>query len=354
MSYVKIYTGTEDIDDLIGSLVQDGGKYYHYNTTNISFIVTAKKLKERGVNNHNFMLTLYDKSLADVDPFDKDLDQDIKARIMLECRKNIWYYIREIARTGMGIEKPTKFDANIGNVSQIWCFMNGIDSHLVLPSDGLYNVYQHHLLAWLFLMGSTKTNIKIIDKNTDVSRKHLEIIKNNTNCLPEYMQYTGVSNLGRLTSKVNENEIITTCKATTQEAALNLARGLTSPIQFFNCFEYIPFIKTILEQSEPIYDRVKTIAIKDGNIYGRIFTSVPGDLDTQSGKDSYKMIKTFRKWNDKTLDRSIASIKRSNTPFYIVYDYKDIGLSDDWYVRMKRFLKNDDKRFKREVLLERV
>ena len=41
--------------------------YKDYNTTNKSFLKVANQLKEAGVKNYDFMLALYDKSLAGVE-----------------------------------------------------------------------------------------------------------------------------------------------------------------------------------------------------------------------------------------------------------------------------------------------
>lgn len=354
MSYVKIYTGTEDIDDLIGSLVQDGDKYYQYNTRNVSFIVTAKQLKEHGVANHNFMLTLYDKSLATVNPFNKGLTSDVRARIMCECRKNIWYYLRELALTSLVNGFSREFAANIANISQTWCFINNIDSHLISVGEEAYAIYQHHILAWALCFGTTDTRINIIDKSLDNSMTSLKQIKKNISCLPLYLQFEFENKKELIKLEVSNNAIVAKPKATSKEQAANIARGLTYPIQFFNYFEYIPFIKTILDESAPAYEVVKNMAIVNNTLYGRMFTSIAGDLSNKDSKDAYRIIKKFRKWNEKVLDRNINSVKRCNTPFYIEYGYKDIGLDDSWYVRMKNILKNDDNRFKREVLLERV
>ena len=85
------------------------------------------------------MLEIYDISLIDIDPYatDKDgncaLTRDQVSRIMIECTRNPWYYLREIARIPDqgGVTVPYK--ANRGNIAQAWCLLHGIDSWLCLP-----------------------------------------------------------------------------------------------------------------------------------------------------------------------------------------------------------------------------
>ncbi len=63
-------------------------------------------LKRKGIKNYNFflklydedLLKLYDEDLVGVDPYDEHLTQEYKLKIILECRRNFWYFIREIMR----------------------------------------------------------------------------------------------------------------------------------------------------------------------------------------------------------------------------------------------------------------
>ena len=70
----------------------------HYNTKNTSFLKIAKILKDKGVQNYAFFLQLYDETLADVDPRDPNLTADQKNRIIIECTKNPWYFLREVCK----------------------------------------------------------------------------------------------------------------------------------------------------------------------------------------------------------------------------------------------------------------
>ena len=63
---------------------------YHTKTSNKSFKAMYKYLKTMGLtgNSNKFFLALYDQSLQGVDPFDKDLTQEQKARILIETQRN--------------------------------------------------------------------------------------------------------------------------------------------------------------------------------------------------------------------------------------------------------------------------
>ena len=75
------------------------GRYYDTGTKNKSFLQVAKDLKQLGVKNFYFMLEIYDYSLINIDPYSPNLTQDQISRIMTECVKNIWYYLRELRKS---------------------------------------------------------------------------------------------------------------------------------------------------------------------------------------------------------------------------------------------------------------
>ena len=108
-------------------------RYYDTGTKNKSFLQVAKDLNKLGIKNYYFMLEIKDYTLVDVDPYSPNLTQDQVYRIMTECTRNRWYYLREICRIpspgGVGVS----FKANRGNIAQTWCVLHGIDSWLCLP-----------------------------------------------------------------------------------------------------------------------------------------------------------------------------------------------------------------------------
>ena len=70
--------------------------YYNYSTKNKSFVKMSDYLKENGIKNNIFMLSLFDKGLLYIDPYDPKLSKSIKRRIINEYIRNPWYYFREV------------------------------------------------------------------------------------------------------------------------------------------------------------------------------------------------------------------------------------------------------------------
>ena len=114
------------------------GKLYDFGTMNRSFLQVAKDLKTVGIRNCYFMLEIKDPYLVTIDPYSVDehgrcnLTQEQVDRIILECKSNPWYYLREIARIPDQGGTAVPYRANRGNIAQAWCIWKGYDSWLCL------------------------------------------------------------------------------------------------------------------------------------------------------------------------------------------------------------------------------
>ena len=107
------------------------------NTKNFSFIRMVAILSEMGVKNNLFHLSLYDPKLLDVDPHKLNATTDptgeLRLRVAYECKRNVWYYLREIVRIPASGGDPIHFQLNRGNLSMTWCFLNSIDYNGTQP-----------------------------------------------------------------------------------------------------------------------------------------------------------------------------------------------------------------------------
>lgn len=116
-----------------------GNRFFDIGSPNKSFLRVAKDLKTLGIKNYYFMLEIYDISLISVNPFahDKDgrttLTRDQISRVMTECARNPWYFLREVSRIPDQGGTSVPYKANRGNIAQAWCIWKGLDSWLCLP-----------------------------------------------------------------------------------------------------------------------------------------------------------------------------------------------------------------------------
>ena len=108
--------------------------YIDYETKNKSFTRLSLVLKKMGIKNNYFFLSLLDRDLIGVDPRSPDLTVVQKAKILRECKRNVWYFIREVVRIPVvGDEDGIPYQLNRGNLAFVWSFMNDIDTGLVMP-----------------------------------------------------------------------------------------------------------------------------------------------------------------------------------------------------------------------------
>ena len=73
------------------------GKYYEM-TINKDFVDTALELKRRGNKNWYFMLEIKNPEVADIDPFKIKLTKREILLFVEECKQNIWWFMRIVAR----------------------------------------------------------------------------------------------------------------------------------------------------------------------------------------------------------------------------------------------------------------
>jgi hypothetical protein len=347
-------------------------------TYNKSFLQVAQDLKTLGLKNWYFMLEIYDYSLVNIDPYALDsnghasLSQDQVTRIMTECMRNPWYYLRELCRIPDPGGTAVPYIANRGNIAQAWCIFHGLDSWLCLPRQQGKTQSAIAAQAWMYSFGTSQSQFIFINKSGDDSKTNLRRLREQIKFLPEYLRFESfVDEDGKVTKAtqnatlirhpVNGNSIITRSKATSYDMALSLARGLTAPIQHFDEAEFTNFIKTIVSNSVSTYETAASRAKANGAMYGRIFTCTPGDLDSKPGQEAQEILDKTAKWTEKLYDMTAEEIqmylnsqgKDCNKILYIEYSYSQIGKTEAWLRDISAKI-GDTLVVRREILLQRL
>lgn len=354
------------------------GKYYDKKTNNKSFLKVATDLKKVGIKNYYFMLEIKDVSLVGIDPYAVDektgktkLTKDQIKRIMIECSRNPWYYLREICRIPeSGQKNGVPYRANRGNIAQTWCILHGYDSWLCLPRQQGKTISAIAIQAWAYSFGTSNSEFIFINKDGDNAKENLRRLKAQIDLLPEYLRFESymdedgkvtraVKNATRMQHPITNNSIRVKPKATSYSAALNLARGLTAPILHFDEPEFTHEIKTIVENSVSTYRTAADNSKKNHTLYSRIFTCTPGDLDTPEGLDAQLLLEKTRKWTEQMYDwtdeQCIEYIEadESNHILYIEYDYHQLGKTEEWFRSIAAEIGNP-LTTRREILLQRL
>jgi hypothetical protein len=221
-------------------------------------------------------------------------------RVINECMINPWYFLRECARIPDQGGNGVCYRLHRANLAFTWCFLNGLQSYTVIPRQTFKTQSTLGILLWGFLFGTTNSEFMFNNKEQEDANLNLDRLKQQRDLLPPYLRFKlafeegkivkGTDNVKSLTNENNKNKIVTKPKATSKEKAESIGRGASQPIQMFDEVEFTNHIKTIVQASGPAYRTASTNARKNKAIYGRIFLSTPGNLDTVACKQALTII----------------------------------------------------------------
>lgn len=352
-------------------------------TTNTSFIQTHQELKALGVKNNAFMLKIIDRDLVGVNPYDPNLDDRMKYKIQIECIRNFWYYVREVARVPITNSDPVPLYLHRATAAQFWLFAQRIDSTLNIPrrcyktSNTLAGPY-----CWSYNFGLKNGNMVMFNYSNDQVAVNLNTMKDMLDALPEWMHYSAIEvenpNVRSKTKTslkkkkdavksikhaVNNNTITTRGKAVNSAAAMKFGRGSAINVPYFDEAEYIDFLPDILAASGPSYGEALNMAKKTGAIACRLFTTTPGYKSNPQQRNNYeKFISIQPVWTEKLYDMTYDEIIQymhdngngTTEILYIEYNYIQCRRDDAWLDDMLVRLNGDRLRLRTEVLLQRL
>lgn len=355
------------------------GYFIDLGTANKSFLKVAQILKLKGIKNWYFMLEIKDLSLVNIDPYacDKDgnsiLTQDQVSRIMTECLKNPWYYLREISRIPDQGGTAVHYKANRANMAQAWCSINSIDNWTTIMRQQGKTIGALAIETWSYNFGTSNSDFIFVNKTAEDCQLNLARVKSQIELLPEYLRFktyidetTGkitkaAENVKKIKHPVNNNSIRTTSKASNAESAASIGRGMTSPLLYYDETEFTNYIMEIIDNSLPVYMKASENAERNGAAHCRIFTSTPGDLDTLPGIQSQEILNNTIKWSETFYDKGPDYVKKmieeqgedSNGIIYIEYSWKELGVTREEF--QKQWNKYTNKMTaRRELLLQRL
>jgi hypothetical protein len=365
------------------ALSQKYKKSYQWNTKNTSFIELHEDLKKLGIKNNKFFLALYDKTLMDVDPFSIIMPLEVQARIFRECMINPWYFLREIARIPED-GKPivagggTAFRIDRNSAATWYLWLNGIDHFSSKPrqcgktQDALAKInYAYHF-------GSMSASITFGNKDSTLNKMNLARLKAQRDLMPLFLQMKisidfdtmkinkGTENVTSMKNPITKNTITLLPTANTEARADGLGRGFTSSIQFWDEFEWMPFNTRIIDTCVFAYNTASDNAKKNNSLYGRIFTSTPGNLDSRDGQSADIFIrgdevsKPMLNWKDSMFDmpinklREIVTSKAYNGIVFVEHGWKELKKSNAWYEKACLGVRYNAEQIAREILLMRL
>lgn len=345
--------------------------YLQYETTNQSFIDMHYYLKQKGIKNNAFFLALYDRGLAGVDPRDPTLSKEMKIRVTRECRANYWYFLREVVRIpvqGGVVGSGIRYKLHRGNLAMNFLFVLNYNMFVELPRQNYKTTSALCRYLWVFLFGSSNSEIMFIHKDHSGSKNNLRQLKELREALPSYLQMNQVMTVDGKKLKVpnrvefikhpiNNNKITTFASARSKDYANNLGRGCTMPLQYYDEFAFMMYNKIVYSAAMPAYSTASANARNNKAPYGILITTTPGDLLTDQGAFAYEVRNNATPWNELYYDltyQQLEELRLSNThsPFFMIsYSYQQLGRDQNYFRQMVVDLLRDWEAVRREVLL---
>ena len=313
-------------------------------TTNTSFLELSKLLKEMGVRNYYFFLVLFHKELQGVDPHSKDLTNDQKAKIALECKINPWYFLREVAL--VPASEPLRFKLIRPTLAMLWSFFCGIDFALTIPRQIGKSVACDALFIWLMYIYYKRADSFLFTKNNELRKGNIERIKKTLKLYPEWLIpliITGnkkdADNTEIMTCKTLENTLYTAVPQKSKDEAKKVGRGLTI---VFKQVDEVPYINNVQislpalsSASDAAFDNCK----REGIYHGSLYTTTAGELDTEEGAWTYGFFNSGMPWSEILYDAFDAeeakqivknTSKEDRCLIYGVFSHRQCGKTDQW------------------------
>lgn len=331
-----------------------------YNTKNLSFLKMYTILKDFGIKNCDFFLELNDESLIDVDPFDENLDEITKIRIINEIHNNLWYFLREIVRIPAAGENR-HYELTRATLAIPWAILNDLSSFVVLPRQ-CYKTYSIcSIYEWLFYFNCKNTEFMMFSYSDSILQGNLGRIKEIRDTLPKYLNlYNPITDKdnAREMKFVTDgfyNHIRIKAPAKSPEEASRVGRGFSCAIMWFDELNFIPNIDEIYDSSSFAYKTVAEIAKKNHSHHHRIMSSSVGRLAEDSGLWGFNFLNSCCDFTEKMYDYDSKTVKEmvlknsTNNFLRIEYMYYDLGKPDTYLEEMRKDSTSEEA-FEREVL----
>lgn len=322
------------------------GAIVDINTRNQSFVRLAALYRSMGVENHAFPLALHNPKLQGVDPFSENLTLEQIGMITYECKNNVWYFMREVARAPAASgNETTPVEANRANICLFWCFLNHIFIILIQPRQTGKSFNTDLLMRWLINIVCLNTEINLITKDDNLRRANVARLKAIAESLPYYLQqkrFDDTNNGEEITVKTLGNIYKTHVPQSSPKAAYKLGRGLTSGIMHFDEPPYQPNIEIALTSALGAIGAAVDKAKANNAPYGTIMTTTAGKKDDRDGRYVYKVLSEAAVWDEKYLDaknleeaeRMIRKASRGPKGGVVrinaTFSHRQLGKTDEW------------------------
>lgn len=315
-------------------------------TKNKSFRRQAIVLRDMGIKNNLFHLSLYDPVLLNVDPHalnsDTDPDGTLRLRVGAECKRNIWYYMREVIRISVdGSADPISFKLSRGNLSMLWCFMAHIDYSSTMPRQQGKTISAIAATSWVMYISGLNMRIGMLTHSADLVQANVKRLKQMKDGLPTYLIASSgddVDNKEGLDYKALDNIYYTYVGQKDRTAANRVGRGKTGPMLHMDELGTIPNLKITFPAIMATTNSARENAKKAGQPHSNIYTTTAADPQTEEGAYAFNLVTQAMPFTEKLYDcpneAAVHQIVKTNSTNNLVngtFSYLQLGLSHEWF-----------------------
>lgn len=315
------------------------------NTSNKTFIRMAALLKRMGIDNYLFHLCLYDPALQGVDPHSLNAVNDptgqMRLRVSIEAKRNVWYYLREVVRIPASGDDPVPFQLNRGNLAMAWCFLANIDFNGTQPRQTGKTIGAITLSSWVVYVNGINMSLAMVTHSEKLVSENVKRLKDIRNSLPPYMvKKTGedIDNKQGLDYKSLKNAYNTYIGQKDKMAANRVGRGSTAPVIHFDELAFIPNIRITFPAIMASTNRARMNAARAGMVHSNLYTTTAGDPSTDEGEYALDIITKAMPFTEKLYDcknkadaHAMVAKNSENKLVNGTFSYLQLGLTHEWF-----------------------
>ena len=318
------------------------GAIVDYSTSNLSFLKMGILLNKMNVVNNLFSLALFDVDLKGKNPHNlNDPSVELRQRIAWECKRNPWYFLREVCRitaSGMG---AVPYVLNRSNLAQAWLYFNSINSFQVMPRQIGKTIGTAAIQVWALYCAAHDAAWGMFCRGNKLQYENVDRFKKIRDALPQWMLYqtaNDTNNKEGVSYDALNTKLLTFVSQSDKQAAGDQARGQSFFSESWDEVVYYNNINLSYPSAIAAMDTAAPLAKESGLPAAVIMTSTAGDLDDPRGRWCYLLACDAFRFTEKLYDCkdrdelwSMVHHNSKNDYVYLEYNYKQLGKDDAWF-----------------------
>ncbi len=226
-----------------------------------------------------------------------------------------------------------------------WLFFNHVTTILIQIRQTGKSFSVDGLMTLLMNILCTNTMINLLTKDDILRSANITRLKEMDSELPFYLKQRGkgdVNNTEEMTIRALGNSYRAHVPQKSPKMALNLGRGLTSPIFHIDEGPFQSNIGISLPSALSAGTAARDTARRNNEPYGTILTTTAGKKDDRDGKFVYDLVCNSAEWTEKFFDAEnileLEKLIRKNSRsgelrVNCTFSHKQLGKSDEWLKR---------------------